>query len=64
MKEKCTNCKFCHELRLLKRKEPPIEFEHRSCCVMFPFTEPGYDAFVLEVEGNDMCEMFTESEEL
>lgn len=59
---KCKDCKFFHQLKLLKSKKPPIEFELRSCCIMLPCTEPGYDAFVLETSEDDRCEMFTEVE--
>ena len=59
----CENCKFFHELKLFKSAQPPIEFEIRSCCTMFPETEPGYDAFVLEVFKDEVCEMFTKKEE-
>lgn len=60
----CKDCKFFHRLKLFKSKQPPIEFENRSCCVMLPSTEPGYDSFVLEVEGDYMCEEWTAKENI
>lgn len=60
MEEACKNCEFCHDLKLFKRREPPIEFEHRLCCTMFPQTDSGFDAFALEVSEDSRCEVFTE----
>ena len=60
MKEVCKNCQFCHDLKLFKRYEPSIEFEHKLCCTMFPQTESGFDAFALETNENTTCEVFTE----
>jgi hypothetical protein len=59
MEDKCKNCKFFHELVLLDSNGIPDHKGSRSCCVMLPRTEPGYDAFVLEVDGEGVCEMFS-----
>lgn len=75
MTECCENCKFYKRIKLSKRKIERIVnngiisgvkivksrglFEESHYCDVLTYEE---DGFALEVESNDMCEMFKEKE--
>jgi len=54
MRECCVNCK--HIRRLKHNFKQGAGFEESFCCVVF-VDEDGY---AVEVDKDDMCEMFTE----
>lgn len=61
--ECCANCKFYAELKISKRVVSGLvvgknrsRFDETHCCLMFVKTEN--EPYVLEVEPNDMCEMY------
>ena len=60
---KCENCKYFHELKHNFRRSEG--FRTSSCCIALTRCEgdvDSYDSFVVEVDKDDMCEMFTERE--
>lgn len=51
--ERCERCK--HATRLKHNFQVGIGFEESFCCTLFAKEK---DGFVLQVELNDMCEMY------
>ena len=61
MDHKCANCKYFHRLKY--GFEVGKGFKESSCCIALTRLDEdidGYDSFVVETTGNNMCEMFTE----
>lgn len=57
MVEICENCKFYRDLKIDKHDPKLTLYEERKCCIMLAVTEP--DGFVLEVEPDSVCEVFS-----
>ena len=62
MPERCANCKYFHKLKHNFAKGKG--FQITSCCIIL--TQIGedcdnYDSFVIEVNEDSKCEMYTEA---
>lgn len=55
-KEKCEDCKYCHELRELVNHD----WIRKSVCIYFATESDEYDKWCQVVEKDGLCEMFTE----
>ena len=65
MYNKCSNCKYYHKLKHSFKQG--MGFTETACCIVLTRCDEDvdeFDSFVVEVEPDDMCEMFTEREEL
>lgn len=64
MKDECSNCKYYHKLKHSFRQGKG--FTETACCIALTRCDEDvdkFDSFVIEVEPDSMCEMFTEREE-
>lgn len=57
MTEQCSNCIYYR--RLKHNFELRKGFEDSNCCIVWTKIEDGENAFIVEVDEYDMCEMFT-----
>lgn len=63
MNDKCSNCKYYHKL-----KHSFIQgqgFTETACCIVLTRCDEDvdkFDSFVIEVDPDSMCEVFTEAE--
>lgn len=61
MNDKCSNCKYYHKLKHSFKQG----FTETACCIVLTRCDEDvdkFDSFVIEVEPDGMCEMFTKRE--
>ena len=62
MNECCANCRYFHKLK--KDFEIGVGFKESFCCdVLLHFDKDDEYTFVLEVNAEDMCEMYKGKED-